>query len=331
MSGYIPTIDMVAFQTGDTAVRQSIGRMVDDGFTDSGFLVLVNHGVSSDVVRKLREESLQFFRLPAVEKLNLVSTQGFASGYTALESGSAARYGGNEPPPDRLERFSMGPFQSPRWATGQPHFSEGPNVWPTHQRNFQATAEAYYREVEVLTQSFLRLSALALRLDEDFFFPYFTPYNGVMRVNFYPRQESPALFGQQRIGEHTDTGAFTLLIADENVGGLQIKGAEGDWKDIPAQPDTYIVNIGEFLRMWTNNRWKATMHRVVNPRSESENKERISIPFFANPNPAAIVEPLATCVDPGAAPLFGPISSGEYRARRIAQQRAGAPSKAVEA
>ncbi len=103
---------------------------------------------------------------------------------------------------------------------------------------------------------------------------------------------------QMRMGAHTDYGIFTTLLADP-IAGLQIVGPDGEWIDVVPEPDAVVINIGDALAMWTNDKWRSTLHRVVPPADTDGPVLRRSFPFFHDGNADAVIECLPSCLAPG--------------------------------
>ena len=85
---------------------------------------------------------------------------------------------------------------------------------------------------------------------------------------------------------HVDSGLLTIL-AQDDVGGLQVKDHNQKWNDVPIIPDSFSINFGGLMEYWTGGRVKATMHRVL-----SKNQNRYSVPFFFEPRPSTVISPL---------------------------------------
>ena len=128
--------------------------------------------------------------------------------------------------------------------------------------------------------------------------------------------------GQLRAGAHSDYGSLTILKAEANPGGLQVYNKAGEWVDVPIVPDCFVVNIGDLMARWTNDRWVSTLHRVINPpREHALGSRRQSLVFFHNPNYDADISCLPTCIAAGEPPRYPATTSGEHlRSRFVATQ-----------
>ena len=156
----------------------------------------------------------------------------------------------------------------------------------------------------------MELTALALGLSESFFQDKIDKHITAIRLNYYPEQTAAPKPGQLRAGEHTDYGLLTILNGENVPGGLQVKTRAGDWIDTETDQDTFVVNIGDLLMRWTNDRWVSNIHRVVNPPdSVAARSKRLSIAFFHHPNYDALIE----CIAPPGKAKYPPVNSGEYR------------------
>ena len=218
-------------------------------------------------------------------------------GYIPLEAESVGRSQGQDLPGDLNESFMIGPvdtgldeyFNGP--AAGK-HFY--PNLWPSAPIELRPVYEDYFRAMGGLAETLMAIFALALDLPEKFFADKIDRHISRLRVRNYPAPIIAPLPGQLRAGAHADYGSLTILRTEDRPGGLQVLNRAGDWVDVPIVPDSFIVNIGELMARWTNERWKATLHRVVNPPPEQAPlSRRLSLVFFHNPNYDAPVSALA--------------------------------------
>jgi isopenicillin N synthase-like dioxygenase len=153
-------------------------------------------------------------------------------------------------------------------------------------------------------------------VDEHFFDRKVDRSIGTMRLNYYPAQTQPPQPGQLRAGAHTDYGGFTILSGEAVAGGLQVRTRAGNWIDVHTNPTRFVVNIGDLLMRWTNDRWLSNLHRVVNPPSaHAPSGPRLSIAFFNHPNYDVLVE----CIAPHGRAAHPPVLSGEYRDLKYAK------------
>ncbi|MES2711310.1 MAG: 2-oxoglutarate and iron-dependent oxygenase domain-containing protein [Pseudomonadota bacterium] len=322
----VPVIDVGPFRGGDAATRQAIAAQVGAAIDGIGFLVITGHGVPPELIARTQALSNAFFDLPMEEKLRVLRpAPDITRGYIPLEAESVGRSQGLDVPGDLNESLMVGPvdvqdtpyFFGP--AAGR-HFH--PNLWPERPAELREVYEAYFRAMGALAEDLMAMFALALGLKGEFFADKIDRHISRLRVRNYPAPETPPKPGQLRAGVHADYGSLTILRAQDKPGGLQVCNRAGDWVDVPIAPDSYIVNIGELMARWTNGRWRATLHRVVNPPAASAAaSRRLSLVFFHNPNYDAPVAALPGTVEEGAAPNFPPTTSGEHlRAQFIRTQ-----------
>ena len=196
------------------------------------------------------------------------------------------------------------------------------NRWPQQPPALKAAYTEYYLRMGTLAADLMRLSALALGLPEAYFDDKIDRHISRLNIRLYPEQRTAPLPGQLRAGAHTDYGTVTILKPGDNVGGLQIADREGNWHDVPMIPGSFVINQGDLMARWTNDRWLSTLHRVANPPAEAKGgSRRLSIVFFHHPNHDAVVSCLPTCVEPGAAPRYEPITVSDYYSMKKSQQR----------
>ncbi|OYX80274.1 MAG: hypothetical protein B7Y77_00785, partial [Bradyrhizobium sp. 35-63-5] len=293
-----------------------------------GFFTIKGHGVPASIRQDLRRKAREFFALPLDEKRRAVAPDpATPRGYRGLGFESLARGNDANPiPPDIKEYYHFGREQWPN----DPYFTQGdgpryfiPNVWPARPDGFAAAAALYYNEMDRLTRQMMQLAALGLGLDEMFFEDKIDRHITAMRLNFYPEQTTPPVPGQLRAGNHTDYGLLTILNGENVPGGLQAQARNGDWVDVETDPETFVVNIGDLLMRWTNDRWVSNVHRVVNPPiadAAQAASSRLSIAFFHHPNYDAAIE----CLCPPGEAKYPPVTSGEYRDLKYKQTRTAA-------
>lgn len=325
----IPVIDIGRFLEGDEAERDAVARGVDDNNRRLGFLQVRGHGVSRATVDAMFAASRAFFEGPEDIRRAVEAPRGEHHGWHASEgSGLAAKEGGAALP-DLREYFMVGrlDLDHPSFHTPLGRRLHRPNRWPSAPAAFADQARGYYRAMEALGESLMRLFARALRVDERWFEPRIDRHFSILSSIWYPAQSRPPAPGQLRAGAHTDYGALTILAPTDAPGGLQVADPSGRWVDVPYRPDAFVINLGDMMQRWTHGRWRSTLHRVVNPpQSAHDAGPRQSLAYFLHPNHDALIDAIPGCVAPGGMPPPEPILAGDYmlaREANIEAARAG--------
>jgi len=172
-----------------------------------------------------------------------------------------------------------------------------------------------------VARQLMRIFAVGLGLDVDYFEDKIDRHISMFRVLNYPDQPDEPLEGQLRAGAHSDYGSLTIVRQEQRPGGLQVMTKRNGWMDIPAIPGALVVNIGDLMAEWTNDRWVSTLHRVVNPpRDQAKDSRRISLVFFHQPNYDALIECLPTCRSEGEEAHHAPITSGQHLYSKFVKQ-----------
>jgi isopenicillin N synthase-like dioxygenase len=318
----VPIIDAAPFLSGSPDDRRAVAVSIGRACEDIGFFTLVNHGVDPALTAAMYEVSRRFFDLPLDEKLKVRQPRPEQSrGYIGVGTENLAYTLGKERVTDLKEFFAIGPVDVPETeyyhcAAAYPSFA--PNVWPERPAELRSIWTAYFAAMERLAFQIARMFAVALDLPEDFFQHFIHRHISGIRVNHYPEQPEPPEPGQLRAGAHSDYGAFTILKTEDAPGGLQVFNRRQEWVDVPSVPDAFVVNIGDLMMHWTNDRFVSTLHRVVNPpRDRALGSRRLSIAFFFQPNYDALIECLPTCCSPTNPPKYPPITSGAHRLRKF--------------
>jgi isopenicillin N synthase-like dioxygenase len=278
----LPVVDVSTLVGRAGPPESRVARDIEAACRDSGFFYVAGHGVPATLIERLDAASRAFFDLPLDDKLEIAMAGGGRAWRGFFPVGAELTSGR----PDRKEGLyfgtELGP-DSPRVQEGLP--LHGPNLFP---RQVPELRDAVLEYLDVLTrtaQAVLSGVALSLGLDADYFASRYTAEPTVLfRIFHYP--PSPPDSDDWGVGEHTDYGLLTLLLQDDN-GGLQVKTPRG-WVDAPPIPDTFVCNIGDMLDRMTGGWYRSTPHRV---RNVSGN-ERLSFPFFFDPDFTAEVPPL---------------------------------------
>lgn len=332
----VPLIDISAFAPGahgmppgESATVARIARQVDEALQSTGFLAVTGHGVDPVLIHSMTKACKAFFDLPVEQKMQWKNPSGSISrGYVPFGGESNGRTTDGAAPPDAKEQIAFGRFEvsdeERRAAHARTAFE--PNILPMQPDGFATTVHSYYRAMEGLAGRMLGVFAAALDQRSDFFADKFDHHTSVMRVLNYPDPTEMRIApGQLRSGEHTDFGILTLLLADDAPGGLQVKLRHGGWIDVVPPPGSFVINIGDLMAVWTNDRWVSNLHRVaVPPMAPGRGSRRQSIAYFAHANFDALIECIPGCASESNPPRHAPVLAGEHRLMKVRQASMGA-------
>ncbi len=274
---------------------------------DPGFFHIVGHDIDDELVARVWEDTRGFFALPCERKLAVSRTKANSRGYYDRELTKNRR--------DLKEVFDFAQVPHPDLPHDDPcNFApvDGHNQWPDDLPGFQATMMEYLNRCEALSLLLLGAFARALEIPGESLARHFGPANtGFVRLNHYPTADllapgdEAAALGNMALHHHSDAGALTVLLQD-GVGGLQVERS-GAWIDVDPLPGALVVNTGDIMQVWSNDRFRAPLHRV----RPLDGRERYSIPFFFNPSYDCTYEPLVA-----ESPRYRPINWGEFRQLR---------------
>ncbi|RBW48784.1 isopenicillin N synthase family oxygenase [Marinobacter sp. F3R11] len=295
----LPVIDM-SLLTGTDQQRQQLARSLADVCLHTGFFYVSGHGIPETLISRVFEESQALFNLPESEKEAINKSFSKANrGYEPLK-GQTLEPGS---PPDLKEGFYIGQEldeTDPRVIAGR--FNQGANQWPQSLPAFRDTMTEYFEALNELSSRIMEALALSLGLAHDFFEDFCRQPLSTLRLLHYPPQPPNPAPGEKGCGAHTDFGGITVLLLDDKP-GLQVWDIKGDrWINADPVPGTFVVNLGDMIARWTNDRYRSTLHRVVN----TSGAERYSVPFFYSGNPDHQVSCLPTCLAEGDQPHYPP-------------------------
>lgn len=300
----VPRVDLSAADA-PAAVAEACARV--------GFLTVVGHGIDPSVIESAWRTAEFFFDLPLEAKMSVAMPRpGYPYGYSPMAGETLAASLGRRSHPDLKESYAIGPVDPPthRFADSDEEFAWSPNIWPSLALpGLRAAWEEYYRAMADLSARLLRTMAVGLGLRADWFDGMIDRHTSAMRALNYPPATDMGDLLDDQLGAsaHTDYGTLTILLADHTQRGLQVQGADGAWADVVPEPGALVVNLGDAMARWTNDRWRSTMHRVVVPE-----RRRQSIAFFHNANWDARIECLPTCLRPGDTARYAPIEAGPH-------------------
>jgi isopenicillin N synthase-like dioxygenase len=275
-----------------------------------GFFYVTGHGVPQDLIDGVFAASRRYFSLPDDDKMIDLIDSRFKRGYMPHGLSQMPGYA-----PDLKESYELAldlPVDDPDVAQGR--LLHGPNRWPAAQPWLRDAAEPYFEATMALGRRLLTVFAVSLDLDADYFHQFCAKPMMHMRLFHYPPQppgDSDLLFG---VRPHSDLGMLTILNQDP-IGGLELQKRDGEWIAAPYIPGTFVVNIGDLFRVWTNDLYISTPHRVLNRTG----RERYSVPTFFCLDYDTEVACLPTCLAPGETAKYPPVKAGDYVASRLSR------------
>ncbi|XVF25552.1 hypothetical protein REPUB_Repub13aG0221900 [Reevesia pubescens] len=281
----IPTIDLTQLVSGEDDVEL---QKLHSTCKEWGIFQLVNHGVSSSVLARLKHEVEGFYKLPLEEKMKYKIREGEVEGY-----GNLAREGGKL---DWADRFYM---------ITNPIHRRKPHLFPELPSSMRNTLESYFLELQKLATKLLTLMAKALKIDVKEMLEFFEDGMRSVRLTYYPPCHQPEMV--MGITPHSDATVLTILHQVNGVDGLQIN-KDGVWFPLSFHPDALVVNVGDILEIFSNGIYRSIEHKVV-PNSE---KERITVSYFMNPKYEAEVGPSPSLINPKNPPLFKRVGLEQY-------------------
>ena len=302
----IPVIDispLVGPQDNPKSLRKT-AKEIENACKNIGFFYVKNHQIPQNYLDAVILVMQEFFNLPEEEKMKIhIGNSDVFRGYTPLgKELTNAKYDWHECVDFGLD---LEP-NHPEVIAGNQLL--GPNQWPENQPNFRKALESHWDLMILLGRRITEGLAMSLGFDKKKFARFMCKSHSFMRISNYPPygKDQEENMGDG-IGAHIDYGFLTILLQD-NIGGLEVKNADNEWVSAPMIPGTFLINIGHMIQRWTNDYYKATIHRVIPPKHET----RCSLPFFFEPNFDAIVVPLDTFCSKNNPPRYKPFHFGNY-------------------
>lgn len=308
--GRIPVLDLAPFLADEPGALQDLARHVARTCEDTGFLVVVNHGIPQELIAGCFAEAARFFDLEVERKLALkvgeLNIGYLPKGAQTIRTSTVHA----NSKPNLNESFYIVPDRAPDdpdILARKPFI--GLNRWPDSQPEFRAATTAYFQAMQELAHRMLSVFATALDLPPAHFDADFRDPACTLRLIRYEPQpmQTKDQFG---FAPHIDTN-FTTYLAQSKLPGLEVRTRDGTWIRPPAIPDTFVVNTGEMLGRYSNDRFAPTPHRVVNASDQA----RYAIPFFYGPDDDAVIRVVPSCTGPGNPPRYEPLLYSDHRRR----------------
>nr|AUN35583.1 oxidoreductase [uncultured bacterium] len=308
MNMAIPSVDLADFLSNDKKRKNNFVQQLGKAYEEVGFVAVKNHGITDELISDLYKYVQQFFSLPLEQKRKyeipgMAGQRGYTSFGTEHAKGSDA--------PDLKEFFQYGQVLKSDVAEEQ----YDPNVQVEQIALFNKTFDNAFMAFQEYGTRLLQAIALYLGLDEFYFDKYVKNGNSILRSIHYPpitHEPKSAIRAEQ----HEDINLITLLIG-ASADGLEILAKTGEWVPVTSLPEQIVVNVGDMLQRFTNNKLRSTTHRVVNPDRSLWHTSRFSIPFFLHPKASMSLKCLETCIDDKHPKAYDDATAGEYLDERL--------------
>ena len=305
----IPSLDLNDFLSVDHSKKEKFVKDIGEAYEKIGFIALKGHFLSSKNIEEIYFLIKKFFDLPTNIKCKY-ELDGFAGqrGYTSFgkEHAKGKKHG------DLKEFWHFGQYLS---NDEYEKFSYPKNLFVKELPKFNKIGKLVYKSLEKTALNVLRAISLFLNLDEYHFDQYVNKGNSILRPIHYPPINTKPV-GAERAAAHGDINLITLLMGAHGR-GLQVLNNDGEWIDAIADKDEIIINVGDMLSRYTNNRLKSTIHRVINPPKEHWTKSRYSIPFFLHPVGSMSLNVLNSCIDGDNPKKYSDITANDFLIQRL--------------
>lgn len=305
----IPVVDLADFLSGSPQRKASFVEALGKAYEEVGFVAVKNHGVPDELIAHIYEYVQQFFSLPLEQKLKyeipgLAGQRGYTSFGREHAKGSEA--------PDLKEFFQYGQ----NVEDNDPIKLEYPeNVKVSEVEGFNETLYQAYKSFQKSGTAMLQAISLYLGLNEHYFDNFVHNGNSILRCIHYPPitvEPKSAIRAEQ----HEDINLITLLVG-ASADGLEILTKQNEWVGVTSLPEQIVVNVGDMLQRFTNNKLRSTTHRVVNPKREHWHTSRFSMPFFLHPKGNMSLACLESCIDEEHPKAYPDVTAGEYLDERL--------------
>lgn len=331
----VPVLDVSCYVAGGDAASDPecarVAAALDTACREVGFIQIVGHGLDADALAGLPQALDEFFALPLEIKKQYRRDPAANRGYSPPKSESLSMSLGisTNQMNDYYEAFTVGTEASGFPGLDLPEASYAPNNWPDAAAGFRPRIEAYFAAAQRLARTLMVAFSDALSLPAGYFDAMTDHSIEVLKMNNFALPEGDIGFtgDLQGMGAHTDFGILTILWADQ-VPGLQVLDRDGVWHDVQPADGALLINLGDAMARWTNDRWMSTVHRVDPPVRDGRIQRRRSAAFFFDGNHDAVLEALPGTLADGEIG-YEPITVAENIAMKVAGLRAGVAPQAT--
>lgn len=317
----IPLVDFSHWKSSNPAERAEAIKATENALRDSGFLLLINHGIETSLFYNARKVALDFFRLTKEAKQPHAVTSGAYRGWASRGSEKNGATGlGEANKPDLKESFTIGPWGRPddAYHRGSPN-TFAANKLPSDVPDFEDAWKKLYLSLESLAAELLNMVETSLNLPAGTFLDNCRRHSSLLTANWYPAMHGAIIPENQfRVGPHTDYGIITLLDRQFGSGGLQVQLPDGKWVDAPWVENALTINVADLLSRWTGLHYRSAIHRVLAPPPDAPNEELVSLVFFQGADYDTVITPVLPTVHE-----VEPVIAGDYLKMKLATLQGG--------
>ncbi|WP_170850127.1 MULTISPECIES: isopenicillin N synthase family oxygenase [unclassified Beijerinckia] len=302
----VPVINLSPFAAGGSVQeRQEVAGAIRQACIDIGFFYITGHGIAGTEMEATVAFGKQFFALSTAQK-ELILARNNEANLGFIQTGGLEPDAEKLTKADRKERLYSSRALYPGEVIDETS-PAGRSQWLPEAAlpGFRTAIETAIANKVRLARQLSRAFSLSVGMPETYLEDFHDRLGCIHSFNHYPAVDPAVADRLWGFSPHTDYGTFTILQQDD-VGGLQAQNAGGEWIDVPPKAGTFVINVGDLLSRWTNDLYVSTLHRVRNlsPRP------RLSISFFAYPNPRATIATLSSCE--ATRGVYEPVVAGDY-------------------
>ena len=305
----IPSVDLNNFLSDDQSLKNKFVKKLGKAYQEIGFVALKGHFLKDSDIKNIYKYIKAFFDLSDDVKRKY-ELEGFSGqrGYTSFgkEHAKGKEHG------DLKEFWHFGQYLDDEEYS---QFSYPKNLYVQEIPEFNEIGKTVFKALEKTAIYVLRAISLYLELDEYHFDKYVKKGNSILRPIHYPPIKTKPK-GAERAAAHGDINLITLLMGAHGK-GLQVLTNDGEWIDAIAEKDEIVINVGDMLSRYTNNKLKSTIHKVINPPKELWKKSRYSIPFFLHPIGTMKLDVLDSCIDDENPKKYDDITAHDFLIQRL--------------
>ncbi|KAL4759069.1 isopenicillin N synthase family dioxygenase [Aspergillus foveolatus] len=329
----LPVVDFSSWHNAkDERSRQRVAQQLVDACQRVGFVRIINHSLPEGVLDKAFEWMKRLFALPEEDKMKAPHPAGWAvhRGYSWPGLEKVTQIMSTNDDGDVKKKLREVPDVKEVYDIGSEDDTSQPNQWLPDAilPGFRDFMVQFYSECDRVGKEILRAVAVGLDLeDAEYLTRKHSGNSNQLRLLHYLPVSAEDLEKDRvtRCAAHTDWSSITMLFQDD-CGGLEVEDISRPGTFVPAQPvkDSIIMNIGDLLQRWSNDRLRSTNHRVSLPKlldriegPDRMARERFSIPYFMSPDDEVLVECIPSCMNDETPAKYEPITRGDYNKMRM--------------